>query len=164
MDYTPGGFRNVRPDQFQIRNALPFVQTTRAHGLAMYVVYDSPLGLVSDSPDTYAASPAGLDVIAALPTSWDETRFVGGTVGDYVAVARRKGRSWYVGALNNETARNVRIALAFLGKGRFAARLVGDGATPSELSDTRRPVSAAESLSLNLAATGGAVVLIEPGR
>ena len=69
MDYTPGGFRNVAPANFQIRNDLPFVQTTRAHGLAMYVVYLSPLAAVADSPDTYAASPAGFDFIKAVPAS-----------------------------------------------------------------------------------------------
>ena len=162
MDYTPGGFRNASPDSFQIRSVLPFVQTTRAHGLALYVVYDSPVAMVSDSPDTYAASPDGLDFVRTVPTSWDETRFVAGDVGDYIAVARRKGRTWYIGTLNNATARNVRLPLAFLGKGRFDAAMIGDGAAPTAIVRSRKAVGADDVIDLSLAGSGGAVVTLTP--
>src|SRR5688500_19194254 len=51
MDYTPGGFRNVRPQDFEPRHLGPMVMTTRAQQLAMYVVYESPFAVVADSPD-----------------------------------------------------------------------------------------------------------------
>lgn len=162
-DYTPGGFRNIAPAELAKitpRGQLPYVQTTRAHGLALYVVYDSPVAMVSDSPDTYAASPDGLDFVAAVPTTWDETRFVAGTVGDYIAVARRKGRDWYVGTLNNETGRTVRLPLTFLGAGRYAAKTIGDGATPTALVRTTRNVGAGDTLDLTLAGSGGAVAVL----
>lgn len=162
MDYTPGGFRNVAPAAFAYRNALPFVQTSRAHGLAMYVVYPSPVAMVSDSPDTYAASPAGLDFIKSVPTSWDETRFLDGEVSEHIAVARRKGTRWYVGAMNAENARDVSLPLSFLGSGRFTARLWQDGDAPDQLREDTRKVSASDQLTLHLAASGGAVAVIEP--
>jgi alpha-glucosidase len=112
-----GGFNNVTPAQFTPRNDLPFVQTTRAHGLALYVAFESAFACVSDSPDTYAASPQGLDFITALPTTWDETRFLGGDVGQYVAIARRKGTRWYVGVLNTAQARRVTLPLANWARG-----------------------------------------------
>lgn len=159
MDYTPGGFRNVSPADFRIRNDLPFVQTTRAHGLAMYVVYLSPLGSVADSPDTYVASPAGFDFIREVPASWDETRFLAGETGEYIVLARRKGTRWYLGAMNGGTARTVTIPLSFLGKKPVTARIWTDGDKPDAVNLATRKVSAADSIELPLAATGGAVTI-----
>jgi alpha-glucosidase len=159
MDYTPGGFRNVSPADFRIRNDLPFVQTTRAHGLSMYVVYLSPLGSVADSPDTYAASPAGFDFIREVPASWDETRFLAGETGDYIVLARRKGRTWYLGAMNGDTARTISIPLSFLGKKPVTARIWTDGDKPDAVALATRKLSAIDSIDLPLAATGGAVAI-----
>ena len=161
MDYTPGGFRNTSPADFRIRNDLPFVQTTRAHGLAMYVVYESALASVADSPNTYAASPAGFEFIRQVPTSWDETRYLAGEVGEFVAVARRKGRDWYIGAMNAETARTVSLPLSFLGGRRFAATVWADGATADAVVKSERTVGSEDKLELQLAATGGAAAVLK---
>lgn len=159
MDYTPGGFNNVSPADFVPRNTLPFVQTTRAHGLALYVAFESPFASLSDSPDVYAASPQGFEFIRSVPTTWDETRFLGGEVGNYVAIARRKGRRWYVGVLNNSQARSIHLPLNQLGKA-FHVTLWRDGATSSEIVKEQRQISG--PLALDLAATGGAALLLEP--
>lgn len=161
LDYTPGGYRNRTPSDFQIKGRAPEVQTTRAAALAMYVVFESPLAMVSDSPDAYRGQP-GLDFISAVPTNWDETRFLGGDIGEHVVIARRKGRTWYVGAMTNEAGRSVRVPLAFLGAGKFAARLWQDGATATALAESRRDVDAGDALSLRLAPAGGAAVVLEP--
>ncbi|MFV0624248.1 glycoside hydrolase family 97 protein [Sphingomonas sp. ac-8] len=162
LDYTPGGYRNRTPETFRIQAVAPEVQTTRGQALAMYVVYESPLQSVADSPDAYRDQP-GLEFLSAVPASWDETRFLAGTLGSYVAVARRKGRTWYVGAMT-DAARTVTLPLAFLGKGRFALRSWQDGAAPTELVDQRGTVTAADPLTLTLAASGGAVAILEPIR
>ncbi|WP_240633926.1 glycoside hydrolase family 97 protein [Caulobacter flavus] len=162
MDYTPGGFRNVTPDKFEPRDKLPFVQTTRGQALGMFVVYDSPFAIVADSPDTYAESPQGLDFATATPTTWDEVRYVTGEIGQSIVVARRKGAEWWVGALNNETARTVKVPLAFLGKGSWKADVREDGATPTSLRTSNPEVSAASTLTLKLAASGGAAVRLTP--
>lgn len=162
MDYTPGGFRNVRPGDFKDQFILPRVQTTRGQALAMYVVYDSPLAMVSDSPITYAASPAGLDFISATPTSWDETRVLSGQIGQSIVIARRKGTEWWVGAMTNETGRTVKAPLSFLGAGVFRADIREDGAAPTDLKPSSRMVSAKTTLSLTLAPSGGGVVRLTP--
>jgi alpha-glucosidase len=77
MDYTPGGFRSVTPDDFVARKDLPLVQTTRGQALAMYVVYESPFQAVADTPDAYK-DQAGTDFLAVVPTSWDETCVIAG--------------------------------------------------------------------------------------
>ena len=164
MDYTPGGFRNVAPATFDPRNTLPFVQTTRGQALAMYVVYDSPFGIVADSPDTYKDSPAGLDFVAAAPTTWDETRFVTGEIGQSVVLARRNGADWWIGAMTNEAGRTVKVPLGFLGAGAFTADIRQDGASPTDLVASTRTVKAGDVLTLKLAPSGGAAVRLTPAR
>jgi len=162
MDYTPGGFRNVSPDKFEPRDRLPFVQTTRGQALGMFVVFDSPFAIVADSPDTYAESPEGLDFVSAVPTTWDEIRYLTGEIGQSIVIARRKGDEWWIGALNNETARTVKVPLAFLGKGAWKADVRQDGATPTSLAGSNPTLSATSTLTLKLAASGGAAARLTP--
>jgi len=157
MDYTPGGFRNTTPADFQVVFSPPQVQTTRGHALGMFVVYESPLQMVADSPDAYE-NAAGFDFVRAVPTVWDETRFVGGDPDNYVAIARRKGRDWYVGAMGDEKARAIEVPLRFLGDGKFRAKIYQDGATPTTLDESTRDVTALDTLALKLAPSGGAAV------
>lgn len=157
MDYTPGAMRNASPADFEVRFVRPQVMTTRAHGLAMYVVYESPFASVADSPDSYEGQ-AGLDFLREVPASWDETRFLAGEVGEYVAVARRRGREWFVGVMNNETAREVSLPLDFLGRGRYRAEIWADGAAPTAIAKTEARVDGATPLIVHLAANGGAAI------
>lgn len=162
LDYTPGGFRNVRPADFKDQFLLPTVQTTRGQALAMYVVYDSPLTMVSDSPVSYAASPAGLDFVSATPTSWDETRVLSGEIGQSIVIARRKGAEWWVGAMTNESGRIVKVPLAFLGAGSFQADIREDGAEPTALKTRTQAVPSKTTLTLKLAPSGGGAVRLTP--
>lgn len=161
MDYTPGGFRHATPATFEPRFKLPMVQTTRAHGLALYVVYDSPFACVSDSPDAYQGQE-GLDFIRAVPTVWDEVRFVAGEVGQYIALARRKGDIWYVGLINNEAERVVELPLSFLGSGRYKTEIIADTRTPAAIARETLSLATDDILPLRLAAAGGAVMVFRP--
>lgn len=160
-DYTPGGFRNATPATFRIEPQTPMVQTTRGQALAMYVVFDSPFMSVSDSPDNYAGA-AGFDFIRAVPATWDETHVVSGEIGERIVTARRSGKDWYVGAMTNETARTVDVPLDFLGSGRFTATIWQDGASPTDVITTTRVVTARETLTLTLAASGGGAIRLVP--
>jgi alpha-glucosidase len=168
MDYTPGGFRALPPSQFsqQVRSRLPFVQTTRGQGLAMYVVYDSPLVMLADSPEAYmspeGALAPGADFLRDVPPSWDETRFLAGEIGQYVVVARRKGDHWYVGAMTNDAKRKISVTLGFLGKahGSWQARMWQDGGDMNSIKKSDATVTAGSSLTLTLAPSGGAVAIL----
>src|SRR5471032_282937 len=165
MDYTPGGFQHVSAAQFKPRNHSPMVQHTRGQAIAMYVVYDSPFQMVSDGPAAYKTSDGkgwadGAEFIQAVPTSWDETRVLAGDIGQFIVTARRKGDSWYIGAMTNEQARTVKVSLDFLGKGNYSARVMQDGADASHLAVAERKVLANQSLALKLAPSGGAVVVV----
>ena len=161
MDYTPGGFRNSTPQTYAAREVMPMTRTTRGQALAQYVVYESPLQMVSDDPSAYE-NAAGFDFIKAVPTAWDETRFIGGTPESYVVVARRKGTRWYLGAMTNEQARTVPIPLSFLGRGRFRTRIWQDGAGPNDIARTALKTDRGETLSIAMAAGGGATAIFEP--
>ncbi|HEX5345454.1 MAG TPA: glycoside hydrolase family 97 protein [Duganella sp.] len=166
MDYTPGGFRNATPSTFVARNHEPQVMTTRGQAVAMYVVYDSPFQMVSDSPAAYKNADGswadGAEFIQSVPTSWDETRILAGDIGQYIVSARRKGDTWYIGAMTNEAGRTLKVPLSFLGKGTFNAQLLQDGADATHLKASSSKVSAAQTITFKLAPSGGAVALIKP--
>jgi alpha-glucosidase len=163
IDYTPGGFNNATPASFVVREKLPMTQTTRGQALAMYVVYDSPLQMVSDEPDVYRGA-AGFDFIKRVPTAWDETRFLSGQPGRDIVLARRQGKAWYVGAMQADDAKGStqRVPLRFLPKGTYRATIWEDGSTPNEVVRVERVVSAGDVLTLRLAPVGGAAVILEP--
>lgn len=161
MDYTPGGFRNATPATFEVRAEMPLVQNTRGQALAMYVVYDSPLQMVSDDPTAYRGEP-GFDFIRRVPAAWDETRFIAGEPGRDIVLARRQGRHWYLGAMTGDEARAVRVPLGFLPPGRWRATVWEDGALPRDLKRSVRTVRRGDVLTLQLAAAGGAAVILEP--
>jgi alpha-glucosidase len=161
MDYTPGGFRHSTPASFEVRAEMPLTQTTRGQALAMYVVYDSPLQMVSDDPRAYA-NAAGFDFIRRVPTAWDETRFLCGEPGRDIVLARRSGNAWYIGAMTDEESRTEQVLLSFLPAGTHRATIWEDGASVSDVRRSERAVTSRDVLTLRLSSAGGAVVAIEP--
>jgi len=95
-----------------------------------------------------------------VPTAWDETRFLDGDIDSHVVVARRKGRDWYIGAMSNEEGRTVTLPLSFLGNGRYAATIWQDGDQPTKVNRTDKAVGQGDSLTLTLAGSGGAAVVL----
>jgi alpha-glucosidase len=161
MDYTPGGFHNATPATFSVREVSPFTQNTRGQELAKYVVYDSPLQMVSDDPDAYRDAE-GFDFIRRVPTAWDETRFLSGEPGRDIVLARRQGKTWYVGAMSAAAAATTKqVSLGFLPAGRYRATIWEDGATPNNVKLREANVTARDGLTLQLAAAGGAAVILE---
>ena len=161
MDYTPGGFRHRTPSTFEVRGEMPFVQSTRGQALAMYVVYDSPLQMVSDDPEAYKDA-AGFDFIGRVPTVWDETRFLSGEPGRDIVLARRHGNTWFIGSMTAEQGRTQKVPLRFLPRGKYRATIWQDGATPNDVHRSERTVTSRDVLKLKLSPAGGAVVTLEP--
>ncbi len=161
MDYTPGGFRNVAPQAFEVRARMPLVRSTRGQALAMYVVYDSPLQMVSDDPDTYRGAE-GFEFIKRVPTAWDETQFLSGEPGRDIVLARRSGTAWYVGAMTADDGRNASVPLRFLPAGRYRATVWEDGDAPDHVRRSERIVTQRDALALRLSPAGGAAVVLEP--
>lgn len=167
MDYTPGAMTNAAPGNYRSINDTPMSFGTRAHQLAMYVVYEAPLQMLADSPGAYRSNPESLRFISAIPTVFDETRVLAGEVGEYIAVARRKGDTWYVGALTSLTPRDLKIPLSFLAPGvTYNAVTMSDGVNVNRNgADCRREerrVTSCSELDAAMASGGGFAAIITP--
>ena len=128
LDYTQGAMRNATRGNYRPVNSEPMSQGTRCRQLAEYVIFEAPLTMLCDSPSNYLAEPECLQWMAEVPTVWDETVALAGRVGDYAAIARRKGDTWYVGAMTDGEARELEIDLrAFLPAGRYEVEVFRDG-------------------------------------
>ena len=127
MDYTQGAMRNASRWNYHPVNEEAMSQGTRCRQLAEYVVFDSPLNMLCDSPSNYMREPECTEFIAAVPTVWDETRGLEGKVGEYIAMARRKGDTWYVGAMTDWSARTLDLSLDFLPDGDYEIEIYKDG-------------------------------------
>ena len=163
MDYTPGGFDNVTREEFVPRNRFPTVMGTRAHQLAMYVVYESALQMLSDYPEAYAGQKE-LEFLRVVPAAWDETRVLNGLPGEYVTIARRRGNDWFVGSMNGWTARELEISLNFLGPREYMAEIYADGPdaekNPKQTIREEKRVTAATRLKIKMASGGGQAIRI----
>src|SRR5437868_7038820 len=82
MDYTPGAMLNAQEDMFAPIFKRPMALGTRCHQLAMYVVFESPLQMLSDSPSNYEREPEVMEFLEPVPTTWDETRALEGRIAE----------------------------------------------------------------------------------
>ena len=128
VDYTQGAMSNANKQNFRAIYANPMSQGTRCHQLAEYVVFLSPLNMLCDSPDKYCAEPECTRFIAACPEVWDESVTLHANMGESLAVARRNGDTWYIGALTDWSRRDIILDLSALGEGPWELELFRDGA------------------------------------
>ena len=165
MDYTPGAMANSGNEKnFAAVFERPMSLGTRCHQLAMYVVYESPLQMLADSPSHYLREPEIMNFLGPVPAVWHETRVLHAKMGDYVAIARRHNQDWYVGAMTDWTSRELDINLSFLPAGRHELDEYKDGINADRIgSDYRRVKSIVETkthLRIKLAPGGGWVARI----
>jgi alpha-glucosidase len=159
MDFTPGAMVNAAEKNFRPIFTTPMSQGTRCHQLAMYVVYESPLQMLSDSPSRYLREPEVMEFLGPVPTVWDETKVLDAKVGDYVVVARKSGDDWYLGAMTDWTPRELVVKLDFLDEGEYEAVIYADGINASKYaSDYRKSLkrlTRGDSLKISMAPGGG---------
>lgn len=165
MDYTPGGFNNVTPEDFVARDKSPMVMGTRAQHLALYVVFEEPLAMVSDAPQAYANQPS-FQFIKDVPTTWDATRVLNGMPGEFATIARKRGREWYLGSITNWTGRDLRVPLSFLGSGKYEAQIYEDASdaerNAKNVSIRKQVVQGNDTLTLHLVSGGGCAIRFVP--
>ena len=125
--------RNASKKNFRPVNQEPMSQGTRCRQLAAYVVFESPLSMFCDSPSAYMRETECTAFIANVPTVWDESIALDGCIGEYIVAARRKGDTWYVGAMTDWKARELVLDLSFLGGSSYTAELFRDGANAAKI-------------------------------
>jgi alpha-glucosidase len=166
MDYTPGALHNVNTANFIPSNGAPMSQGTRCHQLAMYTIFEAPLQMLSDNPTDYIKEQESTDFIAKVPTVFNETTALDGKVGEYVAIARRKGDTWFIGAMTNWTERDIIIDLSFLKSSGYEAEIFRDGVNadkkPTDYKRVIQKVNANDKLTVHLAPGGGWTARIYP--
>jgi alpha-glucosidase len=162
-DYTPGIFKIVHSPESNKR-----LYCTRTYQLAMFVVYYSPLMMVSDMIENYEGQ-AGLRFIEEVPCNWDETRVPAAHPGDYVCIARREKDRWFVGTITDEQCRLIKIPMSFLKSGqRYLATIYGDSIStdwenlPEAMEIGHYVVTADDTICAALSKAGGNAVMITP--
>ena len=164
MDYTPGAMVNAQPENFKIIFNRPMSKTTRVHQMAMYVVFESPLQMLADSPSNYLKEHESTEFISNVPTVWDETRILSAKLSDHIITARRSGDNWFIGVMGNSKKREFTIDLSFLEKGSYSMVSFADGINAdkyaSDYQKQTKKVTANSKISINLAPSGGWVARI----
>lgn len=96
-----------------------------------------------------------------LIRSWNETRALDGAIGERIALARRSGKDWYVGAMTNEQTRTLTVPFSFMRKGTWTATIYADGGATTEVRIDTHKLTRNDSLQLQLAESGGAAVRLQ---
>lgn len=140
------------------------VKNTKAHQLAMPVVYYSPITFLYwyDLPNVYKGEKE-LDFWKYCPTVWDESKALQGEIGEYIVQARRSGNDWFVGAMNGLQARDITLNTAdFLLKGKkYRVEIYNDEpslTTRTKVSIVVQTIKAGKILKLHLQPSGGAAL------
>lgn len=165
MDFTPGAMKNATKRNFKHVFTEPMSPGTRCHQLGMYVVFESPLQMLADNPSNYYREPECMEFLAAVPSTWDDTKVLAGVVSDYIAVARRSGNKWFVGAMTDWEKRTLKLDLSFLGEGNYTMKIWKDGKNAhrhaADFAQETIKVTSASEVEAKLAPGGGWVAIIE---
>ncbi len=165
MDYTPGAMINLGESNFSPMYTRPASQGTRVHQMAMYVAYESPLQMLADNPVNYKREQECTDFICMVPVAWDETKVIEGKVGDYLVIARRKGETWYIGALTDRESREFDLDISFMKEGEYNVTVFYDGINAaryaSDYNREEKTISTSGLLNIKMAPGGGWVAKFE---
>jgi len=164
MDYTPGAMVNRQDANFAISYERPMSLGTRAHQVSMYVIYEAPLQMLCESPSRYYKEQETVDFIVQIPTIWDETIVLQGSIGDYIALARRNGDKWFLGAMTDWDPRELKLDLSFLGEGEYKMEVFKDGINAGQFAEDYRretqEVNKNYKITAKMAAGGGWAAII----
>ena len=157
-DYTPGGMLNRQPEKYSKTRPTQVIGT-RAHELALCVLYDSPITTLCDTPEHYRGA-AGVEILRNLPTVWDETTALDGAIGEFFVQTRRTGSVYYAAAITDANARQYKLNLSFLAPGKtYSAMIVKD--VPDSAKDAEKAavetidVTADATLTIDMVRNGG---------
>ena len=165
MDFTPGSMASAQPEDNSGTGSLPMGSGTRTYQMALYVVFESALQMLADSPTRYLNEAECTRFIAMVPTTWDESRVLSAQAGSHFVVARRKGQRWFIGAITGSHPQDLTVSLGFLDK-EGELQFFQDGANAHRIAvdykKMHRHVAPSDTLHLRLARNGGWCGVVEP--
>ena len=168
LDYTPGAMSNrgLNAPPFQRGKDPASSAGTRCHQLALFAIFEAPVQMLCDSPTQYRKNAECFKYISTVPTVWDETVGVAGGINKFAAVARRKGREWWLGAITGWDGLETALPTSFLGKGEWKVEAFEDAPDAGDSAEhyVRREftLKAGEPLNVKLAPGGGFAAKFTP--
>lgn len=164
IDYTQGALRNAQMRNFAPIYSDPMSQGTRAHQVALYVIFDSPLAMLCDSPTAYAREQETTEFITAIPTVFDDTRILAGEIGKYIVTQRRSGDTWYIGGITGTEARTLSFTPDLPEGSAYSMKIFRDGANAASRGEDYRTESMewtpGQEVCIETAPGGGFAIII----
>jgi alpha-glucosidase len=166
FDYEPGLLNNATEKGTRPVVGVVTSPGTRSHQLAMFVVYDSPMQIFSGNPSEAYLEPAFMELLGAIPTTWDETIILDAKVGDYIITARRKGSDWYIAGMSDWQKRDIILKFDFLEQFQYKATICKDGINADRYAadyalTNNHQVKKGDSMSIHFAPGGGFLIKLE---
>jgi alpha-glucosidase len=169
MSFTPGIMFTVQPEHLHGGIGYIYVMIgTRAHHMAYYILFESGLQMISDSPRMFDQNPDCRDFIFATPVTWDETHALAADAGQYAVVARRHGDKWWIGGISNgvEKTREFDLDLSFLPSGKtFRMTAFEDGPNSTfqamDYNIRTQELKNGDKLHIKLVRNGGFAAVLE---
>jgi len=166
MDYIPGTTRNSTKSSFRKSGNFPMGQGTRAHAMALFVILNSPMTMLPDSPSDYYREQECTNFLASIPLEWDETKLLKGKIGRYTILGRKAGNEWFVGAITDWSARTFKLNTHFLDPGKYQVEIISDGINADmRAEDYKRStifLQQGDHIKIDMVSGGGWVARISP--
>lgn len=168
MDYTPGAMTSMQPELYLSKRPNSASIGTRAYQLALFVIFETGLQMLADSPTAYYNNPDCTDFISKVPVTWDETIALDAKVGEYTIVAKRKGNKWFIGGMtnNSEEERIFEISLDFLSNSKNYQMTsftdgINAGRQAMDYRMNKSSVNKGDKITIKMARNGGFAAVIE---
>lgn len=166
-DFTPGAMVNTQPEFDKWSDPNCSAVGTRAYSMALFTVMETGTQMLADSPTQYYKNAECTEFITQVPCTWDETRALQAKFGEYIIIAKRNGRKWFVAGICNgkENTRHFKIPLDFLSAGNHSMTIVTDGFNAgNQAMDYRlnkQEVTSSTVLDITMVRNGGFTAIIE---
>ena len=166
-DFTPGAMVNTQPEFDKWSDPNCSAVGTRAYSMALFTVMETGTQMLADSPTQYYKNAECTEFITQVPCTWDETRALQAKFGEYLIIAKRNGRKWFVAGICNgkENTRHFKIPLDFLSAGNHSMTIVTDGFNAgNQAMDYRlnkQEVTNSTVLDITMVRNGGFTAIIE---
>ena len=166
MDFTPGAMRNFHEDKYLPSGSRPGGIGTRCNQMAMYVIFESPLQMLCDSPSKYLSEQECMEFLSPVPSVWDNSIVLDAKIRNYAYMARKSGEDWYLGGMGNEEKNTAKFKLDFLDEGqKYTMTLFRDGVNADRYAEdykkTVKTVTSEDSMTIDLAPSGGFVAILK---
>ncbi len=166
MDYTPGAVTNATAADFYINFVHPISMGTRAHQAALYIIYESALQMMADSPSNYYKEPDYTSFLSRIPTTWDDTKAITAKIGKELVIARKNGKNWYLAGLTDWNARTIDVNLNFLNAEQYQMEVFKDGVNAdvhaSDFKIEKIVVKKGEDIQITMLPGGGWAAILTP--